>query len=69
MRSHTVSRASEPEGRQMTNPYRAPEMITDDELRAAQEKARRAWSVQLLPLVPVVALFVGGLIYWIASIA
>jgi hypothetical protein len=51
------------------NPYRAPEMISEDELRAVREKSRQAWSVQLLPLVPVVALFVGGLIYWIAATA
>ena len=51
------------------NPYRAPEMISEEELREVREKSRRAWSVQLLPLVPVVALFAGALICWVAATA
>ena len=47
--------------------YRAPEMISEEELRAAREKSRRTWSVRLLPLVPVVALLVG--LYWLANTA
>jgi paraquat-inducible protein B len=47
--------------------YRAPEMISEEELRAAREKSRRTWSVQLLPLVPVVALLVGAGLYWLAT--
>jgi hypothetical protein len=49
--------------------YRAPEMISEEELRAAREKSRRTWSVQLLPLVPVVALLVGAGLYWLANTA
>jgi hypothetical protein len=53
----------------MTNKaaYRAPEMISEDELRAAREKLRRSWGVQLLPLIPVVALVVGAGLYWLAT--
>jgi hypothetical protein len=53
----------------MTNKaaYRAPEMISEDELRVAREKLRRSWSVQLLPLIPVVALLVGAGLYWLAT--
>ena len=51
----------------MNKAYQAPEMITEDQLRAAREKSRSAWSTILLPLVPVVALIVGGVIYWLAT--
>ena len=53
----------------MTNKaaYRAPEMISEDELRVVREKSRRSWSVHLLPLVPVVALLVGAGLYWLAT--
>ena len=53
----------------MTNKaaYRAPEMISEEKLRAAREEARRSWSVNLIPLVPVVALLIGAAIYWIAT--
>jgi hypothetical protein len=47
--------------------YRAPEMISEDELRTAREKSQRSWSVQLLPLIPVVALLVGAGLYWLAT--
>jgi len=47
--------------------YRAPEMISEDELRAAREKLRRSWGVQLLPLIPVVALVVGAGLYWLTT--
>jgi hypothetical protein len=53
----------------MTNKaaYRAPEMISEEKLRAAREEARRSWSVNLMPLVPVVALLIGAAIYWLAT--
>jgi hypothetical protein len=47
--------------------YRAPEMISEDELRAAREKSRRSWRVNLLPLILVVALLVGAGLYWLAT--
>ena len=47
--------------------YRAPEMISEDELRAAREKSRRSWDVHLLPLIPVAALVVGAGLYWLAT--
>ena len=51
----------------MNKAYQAPEMITEDQLRAVREKSRSAWSTILLPMVPVVALIVGGVIYWLAT--
>jgi hypothetical protein len=42
-------------------------MISEDELRAARAQSRRAWSMQLLPLVPVVALVLAAGVYWVAT--
>jgi paraquat-inducible protein B len=48
-------------------PYRAPEMMSDDELRTAGEKSRRSWNASLLLLVPIIALVLGAGLYWLAA--
>jgi hypothetical protein len=42
-------------------------MVSEEKLRAAREEARRSWSVNLISLVPVVALLIGAATYWLAT--